>query len=55
MIVVVNISGLEPSDDESSESDCDIMQQWPTPMERRSDESRSSGAIEVYLLKKQLR
>uniref|UniRef100_A0A0M3HRA2 KAT8 regulatory NSL complex subunit 2 n=1 Tax=Ascaris lumbricoides TaxID=6252 RepID=A0A0M3HRA2_ASCLU len=47
--------GLEPSDDESSESDCDIMQQWPTPMERRSDESRSSGAIEVYLLKKQLR
>ncbi|VDM43111.1 unnamed protein product [Toxocara canis] len=48
--------GLEPSDDESSESDCDIMHQWPTPMERRcEDNNRSSGALEVYLLKKQLR
>ncbi|VDK49160.1 unnamed protein product [Anisakis simplex] len=48
--------GLEPSDDESSESDCDIMQKWPTPMERRSENGIcSGGALEVYLLKKQLR
>lgn len=45
--------GLEPSDDEGSSDNEPI--QWPAAMEGRSDERRSSGALELYLLKKQLR
>ncbi|MFH4976609.1 hypothetical protein AB6A40_003318 [Gnathostoma spinigerum] len=46
--------GLEPSDDEDELSDSESIR-WCGSMERVGDDGCSSGALELYLLKKQLR